>query len=64
MTIQIISIGSLRKEGIKWHHAVTLRSLAWYAFLTKGEAKWSAMVNLDAEGVRPCFIDYRVIKNL
>ena len=51
MTIPIISIGSLRKEGIKWHHAVTLRSLAWYAFLTKEEAKWSAMTNLDSEGV-------------
>ena len=53
MTIQIISIGSLRKEGIKWHHVVTLRSwiLAWYAFLTKEEAKWSTMMNLDLEGV-------------
>ena len=51
MTIQIIN--SLRKEGIKWHHAMTLRSwiLAWYALLTEGEAKWSAMMNFDSEGV-------------
>ena len=51
MTIQIISIGSLRKKGIKWHHAMTLRSLACYAFMTKGEAKWSTKLNLDLEGV-------------